>query len=256
MSRVGVLVRKEFRLVAADPWFLVIMSLMPLAIMPLIAPLIGVSLEVKGLEANGGLIAVPGQTAIFSFFVAGSVAFSIYREHGWRTWDRLRASAASTTELLVGRAVPWIGIHVLYQIALFTVGGLVLRAPVWRAPAATLVLMVTFAASLVCFSLLLTAVFPSIQQVNAIMNIGAMVFGGLGGALVPFDSLPRWAQLIGPISPTYWVMQGHTESLVERHQLFDPEVLVPVAALVGFTVVFGAAARWRFRVEDQKEFFA
>ncbi len=256
MSRFGALTRKEFRLIAADPWFLVIMSAMPLAIMPLIAPLIGTSLEAGGLDANGGLIAVPGQTAIFSFFVAGSAAFSIYREHGWRTWDRLRASAASPTELLAGRAVPWTAIHVVYQVALFTVGGLVVGAPVWRAPAATLVLMVTFGSSLVCFSLLLTALFNSIQQVNAIMNIGAMVFGGLGGALVPYDSLPRWAQLIGPVSPTYWVMRGHTESLVEQHSLADPEVAIPVAVLVGFTLGFAVLASWRFQAEDRKEFFA
>ncbi len=255
MSRVGVLSRKELQIIASDPWFLVIMSVMPLAIMPLIAPLIGTSMEVRGLEPSGGLVAVPGQTAIFSFFVASSAAFSIYREHGWRTWDRLRASAASPTELLAGRAIPWTIIHVIYQVALFTVGGVIVGSPVWRAPVATLVLMVTFGASLVCFALLLTAVFSSIQQVNAIMNIGAMVFGGLGGALVPYDSLPGWAQRIGPVSPTYWVMRGHTASLVERHSLTDPEVAVPVGVLIGFVVLFGTMARWRFNVEDRKEFF-
>ncbi len=256
MSRTQALVQNEFRLLKADPWFLVIMAVMPLAIMPLIAPLIGQSMEARGLEANGGLVAVPGQTTIFSFFVAGSTAYSIYREHGWRTWDRLRASAASTTELLIGRAIPWTIINVLYQIALFTVGGVALGAPVWRAPAATLLLMVTFGTSLVCFALLLTAVFESIQQVNAVMNIGAMVFGGLGGALTPFDTLPQWAQWLGPISPTYWVMRGHTAALIDGHGVGDVEVLGPIAALAGFAVLFGSVARWRFHAADHKEYFA
>ncbi|MFT7646308.1 MAG: ABC-2 type transport system permease protein [Candidatus Poriferisodalaceae bacterium] len=117
--------RHQLRILKSDPAFLVIMFLMPLAIMPLMREALGVNLAAVGFEdADGSELVVPGQMVLFGFFVAGSATFSLFREHGWRTWDRIRASAASPASLLAGFALPWILIHLMYQVVVLAVGSL------------------------------------------------------------------------------------------------------------------------------------
>ena len=99
---------------------------MPLAIMPLLRKTMGLSLAASGYPgADGAEQVVPGQIVLFGFFVAGSTAFALFREHGWRTWDRLRASPASPRAILIGFAIPWTCVHAAYQTVLLLAGGLV-----------------------------------------------------------------------------------------------------------------------------------
>lgn len=106
--------RVQFRILRHDPWFLLIMFGMPVVVIPVFHRVVGLWLEDAGYPgADGSEIVVPGQMVLFGFFLGGSAGFSIFREHGWRTWDRLRASAAAPAALLAGFALPWIIIHVL-----------------------------------------------------------------------------------------------------------------------------------------------
>lgn len=248
--------RTQLRILRRDPWFLVIMFGMPLVVMPLFTRTMGFALQAAGFaEATGAELVVPGQTVLFGFFVGGSVAFSVFREHGWKTWDRLRASAASSGALLAGYAVPWIIVHVLYSVTLLVAGSLFigLRLNGGSALAEALVL-VAYAACVVAIVLLATASFRTINQVNGLVNVGAMVLGGLGGALVPLELLPGWARAIAPATPGYWAMQGHRAVFLERGGVAD--VAPPVAVLLGAAAVLFAIAASRFRVDETKEFFA
>jgi ABC-2 type transport system permease protein len=210
----------------------------------------------SGFEgANGAELVVPGQMVLFGFFVGGTVGFSVYREHGWRTWDRLRASRASPAALLAGFALPWILVHVLYSAALLVVGGLMVGLRLdGGSPLAVLLLLVAYACCVVALILLATATFRTVQQLNGLQNVGAMVFGGLGGALVPFETLPAWARAIGPFTPAYWAMRGHRTVFLEGGSVGD--VLLPVGVLLAAAVVLGLAGAARFRVDETKEFFA
>lgn len=256
MSTVIAVIRMQLRILRRDPWFLVVMFGMPLVVMPLLKTSMGLSLEASGFEgATGAEQVVPGQVVMFSFFVAGSTAFSIFREHGWRTWDRLRASAATPVQLLAGFALSWSLIHLCYQVALYSVGGLLLglRPDLSAVP---LLLLVMAAYSLCVVSLVLFAAtaLRTVAQVSALQNVGGMVFGGLGGALVPVDQLPGWARAIAPATPAYWAMKGHQRVLLDDGRLGD--VLVPVLVLVAFASVFIVLAVRRFRLDETKQFFA
>lgn len=216
----------------------------------------GVSLQSSGfVGATGAEQVVPGQLVMFGFFVAGAVGFMLFREHGWKTWDRLRASAATPTSLLAGFAVPWIVIHLCYQISLYVAGALLLglRPGPGTWPALFLV-MLGYAACVIAFILVVASSFRTIAQVSALQNVGAILFGGLGGALVPLDQLPAWARFIAPATPSYWAMRGHNAVLLEAGGIV--EVLPSVGVLLGASVVLGFLAIRRFRVDETKEFFA
>ncbi|MEM8922874.1 MAG: ABC transporter permease [Actinomycetota bacterium] len=256
MTAIWALVKVQLKILVNDPWFLVIMFGMPLVVMPLFQQVIGASLEGEGFEgASGAELVVPGQMVLFGFFVAGSVGFSVYREHGWKTWDRLRSSAASPRALLAGFAIPWIAIHVLYSLALLVVGGLLVGLRLnGGSPFAVLLVLFAYASCVIALMLLATATFRTVNQLNGLQNVGAMVFAGLGGAIVPFEQLPGWAQVIGPFTPAYWAMRGHRAVFLEQGGVGD--VVLPVAVLLAAGVVLGALGAIRFRADETKEFFA
>jgi len=248
--------RHQLRITRSDPAFLVIMFLMPLALMPLMREALGINLIAAGFEgADGAEQVVPGQMVLFGFFVAGGASFALFREHGYRTWDRIRSSAAHPASLLAGFAGPWVIIHVLYQVVLLGSGaaffGLRLNG---GSAIALLLVLIAFAYCSVAIVLLAASSLRTVNQVQAIVNVGAMVFGGLGGALVPFEQLPGWAQTVAPATPHYWVMQGHRRIFLEQATVGD--VLVPVLVLIGIAVVASALGAIRFRADETKEFFA
>lgn len=248
--------RHQLRILRNDPAFLIIMFLMPLALMPLMRKALGVNLEAIGFDgADGAEQVVPGQMILFGFFVAGGAAFALFREHGWRTWDRIRASAASPTAVLAGFAGPWIVLHVLYQIALLAAGALFFGLRLnGGSPFALLLVLVSFSFCSVAFVLVLAASFRTIQQVNALVNVGAMVFGGVGGALVPFEQLPGWARAIGPFTPHYWAMEGNRSVYLEQGGVSD--VIKGVLVMVSIGIAASIIGVWRFRTDETKEFFA
>lgn len=250
------LAKVQLRILRNDPWFLVIMFGMPLVVMPLFQRTMGLSLVQSGFEgASGAEQVVPGQVVLFGFFVGGSVAFCLFREHGWRTWDRLRASAASSRSLLSGFAIPWVIIHIGYQLALFAVGALALGLRFrGGSPIALIMVVAGYSLCVVSLLLLVATVFRTVNQVSAFQNVGAMAFGGLGGALVPFEQLPGWARAIAPVTPAYWAMDGHRSIFLEAGGVGD--VLLPVGVLVGASAVFALVGASRFRADETKEFFA
>ncbi len=248
--------RAQTKIIRNDPWFLGVMFAMPVVIMPIFADVVGLGLQSSGYpDASGAEVVVPGQMVLFSFFVAGSVGFMVFREHGWKTWDRLRASAASPTSILAGFAVPWIGVHVLYSLAVLTAGALLVGLRFnGGSPLAVLLILVAYAFCLIMLMLLATATFRTVNQLNAVQNVGAMLLGGLGGALMPLEALPGWAQTIAPLSPAYWAMRGHRSVFLEQGGVGD--VLLPVGVLVAAGCVLAVLASMRFRVDETKEFFA
>lgn len=248
--------RLQMRILARDPWFLVVMFGMPLAIMPILRDTMGLSLAASGFAgATGAEQVVPGFTIVFSTMVGSSVAFSVFREHGWKTWDRLRASAITPRQLLAGFGVPWIVIHTIYQLVLFGVGfaliGLRFNG---GSPVAMMLVIVALACCLIALVLLITSTLRTANQVNMVTNLGAMVMGGIGGAFVPLEQLPGWAQTIAPATPVYWAMQAHRSVFLEQGGVGD--VAVPVAVLFGAAAVVAWLASIRFRVDETKEFFA
>ena len=102
----------------------------------------------------------------------------------------------------------------------------------------------------VTLGFMLLSLCRSVIQLNAFSNAGAMLVGGLGGAVTPVEFLPGWAQAVAPLTPAYWAMEGFLAVTLEPGGLAD--VAGPVGVLVGFSAVFALVAIRRFDVEDTK----
>ncbi len=256
-NRVAALASLDARILARDPAFLIVFTVMPLLFMAFNRDVIGSALLLTGdVPAGedptqiGARFLVPGSTVLFSGFLVGNIGFGVFREHGWGTWERLRASALTPFELMLGKAVVP-AMTMLFQLTvLLGGGGLLFGLRLEGSVVAYVLVAVVLGLVLISLGFMLLSLCRSVIQLNAISNAGAMLLGGLGGALTPVEMLPGWAQAIAPAAPTYWAMQGFRAVTMESGGLAD--VARPVGILLAFAVVFLAVAVNRFQVEDTK----
>ena len=256
-SAFGAILRNELRLLKGDTAVVVLIIAMPLIVTSILKSTMASSLIANGAsDANGAEQVVPGMALLFSFFLVAFINFSFFREHGWGTWDRLRASRASHVDILTAKALPWAVVS-LAQLGLLIGAGVVLfdlRIPNASALGGMALIAVVWTAFLVSFALAITALASSIQVVQAISNLGSIVFGTLGGALVPMEQLPGWAQAVGPFIPTHWAMKGFNALLIDEEGFAG--AVVPSLVILGIAAVFAAIAIKRFDFETVKTSFA
>ena len=201
-------------------------------------------------DANGSEQVVPGFALMFAFFLCGSVAFSIFIEHGYGTWERLRASQARPAEIMLGKAISPLMTVVLQQAALMAYGVVVLGMQITGSPIALLAVAAAFGMPLIGYGMLLAGWCRRSQQVQLSSSLIAMLFAGLGGAVIPAEGLPQWAQGIAWLTPTYWGMQGYRAVILDGAGLAT--VATPIAVLVVMGLVVGAVGLARFRFEETK----
>lgn len=250
--RIAAIARHDLRILRGDPAFLVIFTVMPLAFMAFSNRASGAAIEVylPGSDVNGAAFIVPGAAVLFSGFLVGNVGFGVFREHGWGTWERLRASPLSTGELILGKSVVPIMCLTIQLTSLLGGGALLFDLELRGSWAAFVAVAAALGVMELALGFMLLAVCRSVIQLNALSNAGAMLIGGIGGAVSPVETLPGWAQAIAPATPAYWAMRGFRSVTIDGGGF--PEVALPLAVLVGFAVVFAVVARVRFEVEDAK----
>lgn len=249
------LVRHELRAIFDDPGSLVFLLVMPLIMMGLMKPLFGLSLQAEGYSsANGAEQAVPGMAAMFATFTGSFAGFTFFREHGWRTWDRLRASQATTADIMVGKLVPTLVVSMVQLASLFLLGALLLDLAVTGSVVGLGMVALAFAASMLSFGMAITALSRTSLQLNTFVNLFGIVFAGVGGALVPVTVLPDWVQGAAQFVPTYWAMDGFLRVILEGRGALD--VAGHTAILLLFTLVFTVVAVVRFRFEETKVYVA
>lgn len=246
--------RHELRIMKSDPSTVVFVIVMPLAMAAFMKELYRGALSVEGLGGlNGSEIAVPGMAVAFAAFSVGYSGFAFFRDHGWGTWERLRASPISSVDIFAGKVGPAVLVTLVQLALLFLLGGPLLGLSVAGPVVALVPVLLMLALCLNGFGVAVTAWSRTSQQLNALGSVGGMVLAMLGGAFVPIESMPGWAQTIAPGVPTYWAMRGLRSVIIDGDGL--GAVVLPVVVMGLFTVGFAALAAVRFRFEDTKVYF-
>ncbi len=246
--------RHELRVLRRDPSTPVFVIVMPLVLAALMQRLFRGTLVAQGVAgATGAEFAVPGMAVSFAAFGIGYAGFAFFRDHGWGTWERLRASQATSLDILVGKVAPAVGLSLLQMVVLFVLAVPLFGLGVTGSWLALLLTIVALALCLNAFALVLTALSRTSQQLTVYASIGGLVLATLGGAFVPVEAMPGWAQVGSPVLPTYWAMQGLLDVVLHGGGLLD--VAGPVAVLLAFTAVFAGVAAWRFRFDEPKVYW-
>jgi ABC-2 type transport system permease protein len=150
-------------------------------------------------------------------------------------------------EIILGHYLAMV-ITILAQfVILVAFGQLFLHVPYLQQPLATLLVMVSTALWTAGIGLLIGVLAKTEEQTIIYTLIPMFILGGMGGAWMPLEFTGRTFQAIGHLLPTAWAMDGF-ENIVVRG-LGMQSVLLPVAIMLGYAVLFFALAVWRFRFE-------
>jgi ABC-2 type transport system permease protein len=249
--RLGVILAHELRLARRDPLPVLVLVIFPVITMAFLKPAFRPALVQAGHpQANGAEQVVPGQAVMSGFFVVSLMTFAFFSEHAGATWDRLRASAATPLEIVVGKSLPRIAMSIAQFVGIFAAGVWLFDLKIGGPSLALVPLITAFAICLVLLGVAVTAICRTAQQANAFAIVGMVLFGGIGGALVPFDVLPGWAQALAPTTPTYWAMRGFRSVILDGQSLGG--IAAPVGILAAMSVVFALVALRRLRFDDHK----
>jgi ABC-2 type transport system permease protein len=253
--RVGAIIRHELRLLRTDPFPVVVLIAFPVLAMVFLKPAFKLAVVADGYpDANGSEQVVPGQAVLNAFFIVSMTSFAFFSEYGWNTWERLRASAATSAEIIAAKALPRLVMSVAGFVVVFAFGIAFLDLDS-RGPLAALVpLIVAIAVCLVMLGVVTTALCRTIAQANAFAMVGLVLFGAIGGALVPINVLPAWARAISPVTPTYWGMRGFRSVILAGEGV--SALWLPIGVLLGMSALFGLVAAAKFRFDDAKTSWA
>jgi ABC-2 type transport system permease protein len=243
--------RTGFKLLLADPAPILITVIMPLLFSAFLLPSARAQLRLAGVtDATGAEQLVPGMAVLFAFLSIQLVGTLFFREHAWGTWDRLRASPASTMDIVIGKVLPLYVCQVAQMAVLFLAGRVLFGYRPAGPVLALAVVTAVFVAVLVAFGVTLVAVFPTMDQAMVVGSLGGMLMAGLGGAFVPAASLPGWAQAAAHLTPAYWAIEALRSVTVDGAGLSD--LGRPLAVLAAFGVGLAGLAALRFRASDTK----
>lgn len=251
MRRVLAIAKHDAIAMWREPAPFITLLLTPALLMLFVKPLYRTVLEQSGdTRANGGEIAVPAMTVMFAFFMVGIASEAIFREHGWRTWDRLRVSPLRDWELLLGKVLPSYLMVLLLFTVLFSIGIGLVGFRVRGSVLGVLAILLVLGTVVVSLAMALCAVSSSRRQAFAYERLLALIFAGLGGALVPIGLLPGWLEIPAHLTPTYWTMRGFGDVVLDGEGF--SAVLPELAALAAFTLVFALVAGSRFRMDTAR----
>jgi ABC-2 type transport system permease protein len=251
LQRLWTIVAHEIRLIRRDPIPVLVLVVFPLILMAFLKPAFRPLIADSGHpHANGAEQVVPGEATANAFFVVGLTAFAFFSEWGWATWDRLRASRATGLEVMLGKALPRVAMSIMQFVIVFAIGIPVFGLHIQGSIVAFVPLVVAFAVCLVALGVAVTAICKTVAQASAVSTVGLVVFGAVGGALVPFHVLPGWAQAIAPITPVYWAMRGFRSVILDGRSFGGVEL--PVAVLLAMAAAAASFAWARFRFDEPK----
>lgn len=216
-----------------------------------VAPLLLIALLHNVYTPIGDGMASPAYAVLFAFMLSTWVIYSFFKEFGWSTWPRLRASGLSVATLVRAKLVPYVVLGAVQQVLVVAVG-LVAVGEADEVASIPSMIPVSFAFVIVTvtFGFLLAATSRNHMQASTLANLVAFVFAAIGGAIAPVELLPGWAQAVSLISPHRWALEGFEAALAGNAR----EAVVWSLPLLALAVVFFLVASWRFDESDDKEF--
>ena len=210
------------------------------------------SLAVKKKSNQSMSLAHTGPGFMLQFAIAGllTAAQIIVSERKSRTLQRLLTTATQRVHIVLGHYLALFLLIFMQFTILIVFGQFVLQVDYLRVPSATLLVAFSAALCISAMGLLIGILAHSEEQALIFSLVPMFVFSGLGGAWVPLEVTGATFRAVGHLSPVAWALDGF-ENIAARG-LGIGSVLLPAAALLGYTVLFFSLAVWRLNVSEEK----
>ena len=163
-------------------------------------------------------------------------------------WKRLRAAPLSRAQLLGSRIASCALIGLIVFAVVYAVAVAFFGVRISGSVPGFVAVLVAFALLTSSFGLMIAALGRTPEATRGLAILATLLMVMLGGAWVPSFIFPPWLQKVSMWMPTHWAVDG-LDAMTWRG-LPLPAALLPVAAMLGFTLLFSAVALARFQWEE------
>jgi ABC-2 type transport system permease protein len=194
---------------------------------------------------NGYSHSFAGMSVQFILFMAIDAGISVLLARRSGLWNRLLASPITVTTVIAARALSCALIAFLLQCFIFVVATTVFGARIDGSLPGFIGIIACFALMTSTFGLLIAAFGKTPEAARTLSVFATLIMVMLGGAWVPAFLFPQWLQSIIVVVPTRWAIDG-LDAMTWRGLPFEA-ALPAMGVQLGFAVLFGGLALWRFR---------
>jgi ABC-2 type transport system permease protein len=201
----------------------------------------------SGPKYNGYAHSFAGMGVQFILFMGIDLGIGILTARRLGIWARLLAAPVSLTTVLLGRALSGTVIALGLMCAMFACAALIFKVRI-DSLAGFLGIALCFSLMTAAFGLFIAAFGKTPEAARGIAVFATLIMVMLGGAWVPSFVFPEWVQQATLVVPTRWAIDGF--DAVTWRGLGLEGALLPMAVQLGFAIVFGGLALYKF-LRDQ-----
>ena len=186
---------------------------------------------------------VPAWLVFSMFFIVIPISNTFISERGQGTLMRLESMNVSRISLIVGKMVPYLFINAIQVLIMIAIG--IHVVPLFGGTALTLgsspgglvLIAAAVSFSAIALALLIASLARTTEQATTIGAVLNIIFGALGGIMVPTFVMPRFMQELANLSPMAWGLEGFLDIFLRNGGAADvlPESLA-LLLLGGFMV--------------------
>lgn len=197
-----------------------------------------------GPKYNGYAHAFAGMAVQFILFMGIDAGIGVLLAQRQGLWNRLLASPITLNTVLAARAISSALIAFGLLLFIFVVAALFFEVQVTGSLLGFLGVGLCFALVTATFGLLIAAFGKTPEAARGMATFATLIMVMLGGAWVPSFLFPQWLQSVTVAVPTRWAVDG-LDAMTWRGLSLDA-AWAPMLAQLGFAVLFGALALWKF----------
>jgi ABC-2 type transport system permease protein len=209
----------------------------------------GVDVSVESVDEvasnpNGFALGAESQVILFMFLTSMTGAAVLITTRQLGITRREFSTPTSVRTIITGETIG------RFTFALFQGGFIVIASALlfgvdWIDPFATSAIVIAFALVASGAAMLLATVVANEHQLSALGPALGMIFGLLGGTMVPIEVFPDFMKTLSHVTPHAWAIDAFHRLLLDGGGL--GQVLPEVGVLLGFAAVVLTLAIFRFR---------
>lgn len=208
-----------------------------------------VSLEVTSTRGDSGVPSgfaqsSPGMIVQFAVFGLISAAMLLVLERKNHALDRMLSTPTTRAQIILGHILGMFAVIMVQELVLITIGEFLFGVDYSNSLPGTLLMAACLAMWAASLGLAISAFSETEDQVLVYSLLAMFIFSALGGAWFPLDITGKTFSAVGHLLPTAWAMDGFQNIIIRG--LGVQSVLLPVAILLGYAVLFFGLAVWRF----------
>lgn len=184
---------------------------------------------------------VPAWLVFSMFFIVIPISNTFISEKAQGTLMRLKSMNVSRFYLLLGKMVPYLLINAIQVVMMIAIG--VYVVPLCGGTALTIgdslggliLIAASVSFSAISMALLIASLSRTTEQATTIGGVMNIIFGALGGLMVPKFVMPGFMQDLANMSPMSWGLEGFLDIFLRNGNVFD--VLPKSLSLIIFGVI-------------------